>query len=150
MEPVVPARLVIPSIGVSASLLRLGLRSDGTLEVPENFALTGWWSGGATPGERGPAVIVGLIDSKTGPAVFYRLRYLSAGDKIKVIGRDRSIVWFEVERLEQHPKDFFPTERVYGDTHTSTLRLVTCGGEFNDSTGHYLDNIIAFASLARS
>ncbi|MBA3430393.1 MAG: class F sortase [Actinobacteria bacterium] len=148
ISPVHPERVRIPSIGVSAPVIDLVLNPDGTLEVPESFSVTGWWSGGAMPGEVGPAVIVGHVDSRTGPAVFYRLRDIEPGRFIEIVGTDGSSMKFRVERVEQHPKNAFPTERVYRETAEPELRLITCGGVFNRSTGHYLDNIIVFASLA--
>lgn len=150
IKPVVPKRVEVPAIGVSASVIRLGLNTDGTLEVPQDYSLTGWWSEGVAPGENGPAVIVGHVDSHTGPAVFFRLQDVTAGDTIKVAGRAGRTLRFAIDRVEQHPKDRFPTERVYGDTSLPTLRLITCGGEFDGSSGHYLDNVIVFASLVRA
>jgi sortase (surface protein transpeptidase) len=139
-------RLEIPAIGVSARVVSLGLNADRSLEVPTNFATVGWWNGGPKPGEPGPAVLTGHVDSReTGPAVFYKLRELGPGDKVTYIRSDRSVVRFVVQRLEQHPKADFPTADVYGSTRRPVLRLITCGGEFNDATGHYLDNLIAFA-----
>lgn len=95
-------------------------------------------------------MIVGHVDSHTGPAVFFRLRDVTAGDTIKVGGRAGRTLRFAIDRVKQHPKDRFPTERVYGDTSLPTLRLITCGGEFDGSSGHYLDNVIVFASLVRA
>ena len=128
-----------------APVIKLGLNPDRSLEVPTDFGDTGWWSGGSRPGERGPAVIVGHVDSKTGPAVFYRLRELRRGDKIVVVGGDGSRVRFTVEGSEKYPKDEFPTARVYGRTNGPTLRLITCGGDFDSSTGHYVDNTVVYA-----
>lgn len=145
-----PERIIIPEIGVNAKVIDLGLNSDGTLEVPENYAETGWWTGGSKPGEKGSAVIVGHLDSKTSPAVFYKLPSLKAGDLIKVTNTAGEIVNFEVERLKQVPKNNFPTNEVYKMTGEPTLRLVTCGGKFNRSSGHYDDNVIVFASLVDS
>ena len=141
----VPVRIEIPSIAVSAPIIRLGLNPDRTLEVPTDYGDTGWWSGGARPGENGPAVIVGHVDSKTGPAVFFRLSELRPGAEIVVVRRDGSRVRFTVQGSERYPKDEFPTARVYGDTDGSTLRLITCGGVFDSSTGHYVDNTIVYA-----
>ena len=141
----IPVRVEIPSIGVRAPVIKLGLNPDRSLEVPTDFGDTGWWSGGARPGERGPAVIVGHVDSKTGPAIFYRLRELRRGDKIVVVGGDGSRVRFTVEGSEKYPKDDFPTARVYGRTDGPTLRLITCGGDFDSSTGHYVDNTVVYA-----
>jgi LPXTG-site transpeptidase (sortase) family protein len=143
-----PERLRIPAIGVDAPVIDLGLNDDGTLEVPSDFDETGWWSGGPMPGALGPAVIAGHVDSRSGPAVFFHLDELSAGDEIVVDGSGGTVT-FTVEHLEQHPKDDFPTDLVYhGDEDRPALRLITCGGTFDRSTGHYRDNIIVFAGLA--
>jgi Sortase domain len=143
-----PIRVEIPSIGVRAPIIRLGLNPNRTLEVPTDFGDAGWWSGGPRPGEPGPAVIVGHIDSYTGPAVFYRLRELRPHATIVVIRRDGTRARFSVIGSEQYPKDHFPTARVYGATAGPTLRLITCGGEFDRSSGHYLDNTVVYAHAA--
>jgi sortase (surface protein transpeptidase) len=141
----IPVRIEIPSIAVRAPIIRLGLNPDRTLEVPTDFGDTGWWSGGARPGENGPAVIVGHVDSKTGPAVFYRLSELRPGAKVVVVRSDGSRARFTVQGSERYPKDEFPTARVYGRTDGPTLRLITCGGAFDSSIGHYEDNTIVYA-----
>ena len=141
----IPVRVEIPSIGVRAPIIRLGLNPDRTLEVPTDYGDTGWWSGGARPGENGPAVIVGHVDSKTGPAVFYRLSELRPGAKVVVVRTDGSRAHFTVQGSERYPKDEFPTARVYGHTDGPTLRLITCGGAFDSSSGHYKDNTIVYA-----
>jgi sortase (surface protein transpeptidase) len=143
-----PARIVISAIGVSAPVISLGLNPDRTLEVPEDYSKTGWFSGGPEPGERGAAVIVGHVDSKTGPAVFYRLRALEPGDVIKIVLEDESTLRFVADSMMAVPKDDFPTKLVYARTQTPTLRLITCDGEFDESTGHYTDNYIVFARIA--
>lgn len=148
-DPIEPTRVTVPAIGLDADVIRLGLNSDGTLEVPSDFSQTGWWTGGSAPGEPGPAVIAGHVDSRSGPAVFYRLRDLSPGDLITVSDEDGDEISYEVDRLEQHPKDDFPTQAVYGPTEESTLRLITCGGSFDRSVRSYRDNIIVFASIAQ-
>jgi Sortase domain len=142
-----PVRMAIPSIGVRSRVVPLGLNPDGTLEVPTDYAVAGWWSGGTRPGDVGPAVIVGHVDSRSGPAVFYRLRDLRPGNRIVVWRRDGSVVRFVVERLQQLPKSGFPTQEVYGEVPYVGLRLVTCGGAFDRSTGHYVDNVIVFARV---
>jgi sortase (surface protein transpeptidase) len=145
-----PRRIEIPAIGVSAPVIELGLNPDRTLEVPTDYGDTGWWEDGPEPGERGPAVIAGHVDSRTGPAAFYRLGELRPGDEILIHRADRTQARFVVRRLERHPKDSFPTRRVYGRTPQPTLRLVTCSGDFDTSTGHYVDNTIVFADAARA
>ena len=140
-----PVRIAIPAIGVSAPVIPLGLDHTGALEVPRDFADTGWWTGGARPGERGPAVIAGHVDSQTGPAVFFRLGELRHGDAIVVVRADGSRVRFRVQRAARYPKDDFPTAAVYGATAEPALRLVTCSGTFDRATGHYLDNTVVYA-----
>ena len=103
-----PARIRIPAIGVSAAVVRLGLKPDGTLEVPSDFDDTGWYTGGPAPGETGPAVIAGHIDSHRGPAVFYRLRELRPGDEITVGRTDGSSVRFTVDAIAQYPQAGLP------------------------------------------
>jgi sortase (surface protein transpeptidase) len=148
IRAVEPATIRIPAIGVQAPVIQLGLQSDGDLEVPTDFGDTGWWSGGARPGAVGASVIAGHVDSKSGPAVFYRLRDLEPGDLVHVSDALGASVTFEVEELEQHPKDEFPTEKVYDSAgFWPMLRLVTCAGSFDQSTGHYRDNTIVYARL---
>jgi sortase (surface protein transpeptidase) len=144
-----PVRLGIPAIGVSAPIIPLGLSSDGTTQTPESSTDTGWFAPGPEPGEKGAAVVIGHVDSDRGPGVFYHLRALRRGDRITVVLRDRRRVRFVVTGSKEAPKAGFPTELVYRRTKRPTLRLVTCGGLFDRSTRHYVDNYIVFAHLAQ-
>jgi Sortase domain len=146
-EPV-PVRITVPRIGVASALDKLGRAADGTVEVPARWEVAGWYERGPRPGEPGSAVILGHVDSKHGPAVFYRLRELRPGDRIEVARADGSVVDFVVERTAKHDKQRFPTDEVYYPTLTPALRLVTCGGEFDPVSGHYRSNIIVFAVAA--
>jgi Sortase domain len=148
-EAAAPVRITIPAIRVTARVGPLGRAGDGSMETPKRFENTGWYEPGPEPGEQGPAVIAGHIDSKSGPAAFYRLRELRRGDWIRILRRDGSVVRFRVEGLERWPKSEFPTRRVFGRTRVSTLRLVTCSGRFDGSTGHYVDNTIVYAVRSR-
>ena len=141
-----PVRIQIPSIGVDAPLIGLGLDAHRALEVPKRFDVAGWWTGGSRPGERGPAVIAGHVDSTTGPAVFYELGKLGRGAAVIVRRRDGTSVRFTVQGSQHYPKDHFPTARVYGPTRRPALRLITCSGQFDYSTRHYLDNTVVYAS----
>ena len=143
-----PYRLQIPSIGVDAPVLPMGLESNGELEVPEGAEETGWWRGGTAPGRPGPAVLVGHRDSTVGPAVFYDLPSLQAGAIVVVSDREGHSYRYRVDRVERHPRDAFPTQRVYGDTAGPTLRLLTCGGDYDPDDG-YQDNVVVFASALR-
>ena len=143
----VPVGVEIPRIGVVSSLDRLGRAPDGTVQEPARWAVAGWYAPGTRPGDPGSAVILGHVDSKGGPAVFSRLRQLRRGDQIKIGRADGSAVRFIVQRTEQYPKDRFPTDEVYYPTLTPTLRLVTCGGDFDAAAGHYRSNVIVFATM---
>jgi LPXTG-site transpeptidase (sortase) family protein len=141
-----PARIVIPAIGVSAPIVPLGLNPDRTLEVPRRPADAGWFVDGPEPGEQGAAVIAGHVDSRTGPAVFYRLRALRPGDRIRVVLRTGARVSFVVQSTRHVSKRRFPVDQVYRRTKRPTLRLITCDGRFDRSTHHYVDNYIVFAT----
>lgn len=141
-----PNTIRVPRIGVDASIDPMGVDEKNVLQVPDEPMRVGWWSGGAQPGQIGPAVLVGHVDMNRGPAVFFRLRELKPGDEIQIDRADGTTDRFMVERLESHPKARFPTDEVYGDTPTSTLRLVTCFGAFDRSTHSYVDNLIVFAN----
>jgi sortase (surface protein transpeptidase) len=143
----VPVRIEIPAIGVTSSLDRLGRAPDKTVQVPSRWEVAGWYTPGTRPGDPGSAVILGHVDSRSGPAVFYRLRELRRGDLVEVARADGSTVRFAVQRTEQYDKRRFPTDEVYYPTLTPALRLVTCGGEFDATAGHYRSNIIVFATL---
>lgn len=143
-----PVALTIPSIDVRAdTIVDLGLANDGTIEVPKDGANPGWFAPGPSPGQFGPAVIAGHVDSKSGPAVFYRLAELGRGDRVKVTRQDGSVATFAVDRVQTFEKDTFPTRAVYGNTtNRAELRLITCSGLYDEETG-YRSNTVAFAHL---
>ncbi|MGP3956105.1 class F sortase [Nonomuraea sp. 3N208] len=144
-----PVRVEIPGIGVRAKVMKLGLNSDGTLEVPplSKADQTGWYERGAAPGTAGPTVIVGHVDTADGPAVFYRLGELRRGDRVRVTRADGRVATFQLDALESVRKDAFPTQRVYGDVAYPAIRLITCGGDFDRTSGHYPNNTIAYGRL---
>lgn len=150
LPPAAPVGLRIDVIDVTSTLVPLGLNADDTIEVPpvENPMQAGWYRHGPTPGEIGPAVILGHVDGGGRAGVFARLDELSTGDEIAVTRGDGRTAVFAVTRSAQLPKSRFPTEAVYGDTRTAQLRLITCGGEFDESGGSYRDNVIVYAALA--
>jgi hypothetical protein len=147
-EVAVPVRVRIPSIGVDSPLVQLGVDGDGALVPPTDFARAGWFAEGPTPGEMGPAVLAGHVDSRDGPAVFFRLRDLVAGAEVLVDRIDGTTVRFTVVDAARYPKDAFPTEDVYGPTPRAELRLITCGGEFDRDRRSYRDNVVVTAVRA--
>jgi sortase (surface protein transpeptidase) len=148
-HPTGPMTITIPAIGVQAPIVAVGLRADGAMQLPDADQV-GWYKRGPRPGAPGPAVLIGHVDDRTGPDVFYRLRELRPGDEILVGQRDGSTTRFIVERLERHPKTALPVARIWNRTDQSVVRLITCGGIFDRSTGHYRDNVIVFGARASS
>jgi LPXTG-site transpeptidase (sortase) family protein len=149
LRPSAPVRLEIPRIGVTTSLMPLGLNPDHSLQVPplSRAQEAGWYRYGPTPGSSGAAVIVGHVDTTRGPAVFFRLGKLRPGDAIRVHRKDGTTAEFRVDSAEAVSKNDFPTQRVYGRVGYPALRLITCGGSFDRGSGHYTDNIIIYAHL---
>ncbi|TQS22036.1 class F sortase [Microbispora sp. KK1-11] len=149
MQPSTPKRLVIPKIGVNAPIKSVGLDRSGAIQTPpiSNPNLVGWYRGGPTAGESGPAVMLGHKDTTSRSAVFTRLHELAYGDKIEVYRLDGTVAIFTVGGIEQANKQTFPTNRVYGHADNAELRLITCGGKYNYSTGHYFDNVIVYATM---
>ena len=142
-----PIRVRIPDIDVDADVIDLGLNPDRTLEVPEDFDQTGWYTGRSIPGEPGPSVIAGHVDSTTGPAVFFRLHELDEGDLVLIDRTDDVTALYRVSSAVDTEKTSFPTEQVYDLTVEPTLRLITCGGSFDRSAGSYEGNLIVFADF---
>jgi sortase (surface protein transpeptidase) len=144
----VPVTLDVPAIGVHAPVAATGLNADGTIEVPPlGSGLAGWYEHSPTPGERGPAVVLGHVDSaRSGPGVFFDLPALLPGDIVAVTRADGSTARFRVDRVAEYPKSAFPTAAVYGDLDHAGLRLITCGGAFDPVERSYESNVIVYAS----
>ncbi|WP_268878015.1 class F sortase [Arthrobacter cheniae] len=144
-----PVSFSIPSIGAQSELLSTGLRDNGSLEVPPDGpgAPASWYDQSPTPGERGPAVLLGHVNATDGgPGIFAGLRDLTTGDTIEVLREDGSTATFTFDRGEQYPKNEFPTQTVYGNTAGSELRLITCDG-YDPDTGEFDDNYVVYATL---
>ena len=152
-EIAAPESISIPKIGAESTLEHVGL-VNGEIDIPPATQpeQAAWWDGSPRPGEVGPAVILGHVDGEVDgragqPGVFHKLHTLKAGDLVTIDREDGSTVQFEVYKVERVPKDAFPAERVYGNTKSPELRLITCGGVFDRSSGHYVDNVIAYAKI---
>ena len=142
----VPVRVRVPSAGVDAALTGIGLDGSGTLVPPADDSVAGWYRAGPAPGEIGPAVLTGHVDSAAGPAVFFRLRDVAVGDAVLVERADGTTARFTVTRVARYPKDAFPAAAVYAPTPGAELRLITCGGTFDRAARSYLDNVVIYAS----
>ena len=151
-----PVSISIPAIGVRSRLLYVGLNPDGTIQVPplNDPPLTNeaaWYKYSPPPGQPGPSIIEGHVDSlRAGPSVFFRLGALRPGDLVYVTLADRQVAVFKITGVRLYPKDQFPTSTVYGNTNYAALRLITCGGSFDERSHHYDSNVVAFASLVSS
>ena len=143
-----PVRLTIPAIDVSTSLTRLGLQPDDTVEVPSDADEAGWYELGTRPGALGSAVILGHVDSTSGPAVFYRLSELRQGDRLSVGRLDGSTVHFKVTSVMTYANSLFPAQRVYAAQGRKRLNLVTCGGDYDESNGGYQSNLVVYTRWA--
>jgi sortase (surface protein transpeptidase) len=141
-----PAALTIPEIGVRTRLITLGLTRQGAVQVPSTTSVAGWYTHSPRPGAVGPAIILGHIDSYRGPGVFFRLPELISGDPVYVRRSDGTAVEFRVTAVKTYLKDRFPTQAVYGPTPDAELRLITCGGAYDAATGHYLSNVVVYAT----
>lgn len=144
-----PVSLDIPSIGAHSSLVPLGLNADNTVQVPpvSTPLQAGWYKFGPTPGETGPAVVLGHVDGNKHKGIFYRLKEVKPGDEVAIARQDGTTAHFKVTKVDEVPKDVFPSDAVYGDTAGPELRLITCGGVFDHSSHNYVDNIIVYAAL---
>ncbi|MFE0462980.1 class F sortase, partial [Kitasatospora sp. NPDC058965] len=143
-----PVRLRIPRIGVDTAVTDVQVESDGHLAAPATPEAVGWWSNGPAPGGAGNAILVGHVDSLTGPAVFAGLSELRPGDSIEVAEADGATVTFAVQALRGFTKDDFPDDLVYGPSAVPGLRLITCGGAYDRDAHAYLSNLVVFAAPA--
>jgi Sortase domain len=146
----VPTHLSIPAIGVDADLIQLGITSDRTLQVPPLNAISkaGWYRNSPAPGQLGPSIVLGHVDSATsGAGVFFKLGALRNGNTVSIRRADSTVAVFRIDAVAKYPKNHFPTLTVYGNTDHAALRLITCGGKFDLSAHSYESNIVAFASL---
>jgi hypothetical protein len=143
----VPASLRVPALSLSVPLSTLGLNPDGSVQVPTNDVEPGWFRLGPSPGQIGSAVILGHVDTYTGPGIFFGLRTLIPGDQIQVTLSDGAVTTFAVTSVVQYTKTAFPADQVYASQGKSELQLVTCGGAFDEQTGHYLSNVVVYSSF---
>ncbi|RZT85982.1 sortase family protein [Pseudonocardia sediminis] len=147
LEESEPTRITVPSAGIDAPVIGLGLKPDGGMEVPSDGPTSGWFTGGPTPGELGPAVVAAHVNWRGKPGAFAALETVAPGAEIRIERADGSTAVFDVTRVRQYPKSVFPTDEVYGDLDHAGLRLITCGGEFDGDAHSYRSNVVVFADL---
>jgi hypothetical protein len=150
MPTSVPVRVSIPALKVSAPIIGLGRLADGSMAVPGDARTVGWYDQAPTPGSLGPAILAGHVDFRSKPGTFAKLRTLRTGAMISVERTDGSVAMFAVTAVQRYAKDRFPSADVYGAIDHAGLRLITCGGAFDATRGHYEDNIVVYAILRHS
>lgn len=143
-----PAQVRIATIDVTAPVVPMGLNKDQTVEVPHHPGDVGWYSLGPAPGEAGSAVLLGHVDSTSGPAVFSRLKSIRIGAEVDVVRVDGSMARFDVVSIATYPNERFPAQRVYRNHGRRSLTLVTCGGAYDRSRGGYQANVVVYAEYA--
>jgi sortase family protein len=148
-----PTRIRIPSIHVDSALKRIGLTGKGEIATPplvrDSHAY--WLTVSPTPGQLGPATIIGHVDSAAyGPGVFFKLGDMRQRDKIFVTRSDGVVATFEVQRVAEYKKATFPAHAVYGNIDHAGLRLITCGGTFDSAIHSYESDIVVYAALVSS
>jgi hypothetical protein len=143
-----PRRLRIPRLRIDAAVEHVGLAPDGAMDAPKRFDTVGWYRLGTRPGDLGSAVIAGHFDSKTGPAIFWRLRDLRPGDDIFVRGDDGVERRFVVEEAASYRFDQAPLERIFTAADRVRLNLITCGGSFDRHSQNYDQRLVVYATLA--
>lgn len=145
--PAAPTRIRIPAISLDQPLISLRVQQDGRLGVPDEPGNIGWWSDGPRPGGPGATVVVGHVDSATGPGAFHGLSTLDPGDEVTMVHDDRSTITFAVRALRQYGKDAFPDSQVYATSGPPALHLITCWGAYDRDRGEYRDNLVVYATL---
>jgi LPXTG-site transpeptidase (sortase) family protein len=143
----VPVRVEIPALDVRAPVVPVGLARDASVEVPAGTSRAGWYDQSPTPGEQGPSVLVAHVDWAGRLGVFHDIRNLDAGDTIRIARQDGSVATFRIDGVRTYPKTALPFDAIFGSLDHPGLRLITCGGDFDEATGQYVDNVVAYASL---
>jgi len=148
-EGIIPIKVSIPSINVSADIEKVGLLDNGQMGVPEKFEQVGWYKEGILPGEQGNAVLAGHVDSKTGPAIFYHLHKLEVGDEVHVMNEDGEKLTFIVYDKKSFDTESAPVEKIFGYSYRSNLNLITCTGDFNREKGTHEERLVVYTELAK-
>jgi hypothetical protein len=148
----VPVSIRARSVGIDAEIHPVGNAASGAIDVPtgERFDEAGWYNKGPTPGEYGPAVIVGHVDNGQGPSVLHKLSRLRPGNRVEITREDGSVAVFEVNTTKKYDRQDLPADEVFGDFSHPGLRLITCGGRWVGGTTGYADNVVVFASLVKT
>ncbi|WP_315906597.1 sortase [Priestia koreensis] len=147
---IVPARIQIPAIDVDADVEKVGLLESGAMDVPKKVNNVGWFEPGVRPGGKGNAVLAGHVDSKTGPAIFFNLKKLKAGDEIILTDKYKNSLTFVVQDKESYLRDDAPLQKIFGPASESYLNLITCTGKFDRSVGTHQERLVVYTKLKKA
>lgn len=145
-KAVTPAQIQIPKIDVDTAIEQVGVLENGQMGVPEDENQVGWFEPGVKPGRKGNAVVAGHVDSKTGPAIFYRLDQLTKGDEVLIIDEAGNTLRFRVSKTKRYDTKTAPIEEIFGATSNRSLNLITCSGTFGDEG--YDERFVVYTELA--
>ena len=139
-----PTRLRIPSLGVDAAVVPVGLALDGQMEIPAASDV-GWYRLGPRPGDPGSAVLAAHVDFGGRPGAFYDLGAIPVGAEV-VVDTTAGSRRYVVTVREQVAKADVELARYFTGEGPARLTLITCGGAFSRSAGHYQDNLLITAA----
>lgn len=148
-EGMVPASIEIPVLNVNTEIEEVGRLDNGQMGVPKGFDTVGWFGEGAKPGAPGNAVMAGHVDSKTGPAVFYKLEDLEKGDEVIVKDNDGKTLTFVVTGKEKYDRKNAPVDKIFDYAYGSKLNLITCTGNFNRDEGTHEERLVVYTELKK-
>ncbi|MEU0761524.1 class F sortase [Streptomyces microflavus] len=151
LDGAAPRSVEVPSVGIDAPVVPRGLDRDGAIDPPpyDLPQTAGWYGKGTEPGAEGPALIVGHVDTETEPAVFYGLSAVQPGEKARVVRDDGSVAEFTVDDVQVVTRERFDAEKAYGPRvdGRAELRLITCGGKYDEKSRSYTANVVVSAYL---
>lgn len=150
LESIQPSRIKIPAINVDTKIENVGLLDNGQMGVPESFETVGWYDRGPMPGERGNAVIAGHVDSKKGPAVFFYLKKLKAGDEVIVSDEKGKTLTFIVKDIKNYPTELSPVNEIFDYSFQRRLNLITCTGIYDPKTGNHSERLVVYTTIKSS
>lgn len=141
-----PATLTIKDLDISMAVDAVGVEPDGTMTIPEDGDRAGWYRYGPAPADDAGAVVVAAhVDTLASLGQFSRLVDIDEGTRVTVTDDDGQAFVYKVTDIERIAKTDVPLEQVFDRAGDRRLTLVTCGGRFDRSTGHYVDNVIVTA-----
>jgi hypothetical protein len=165
----VPIELHMPTLGVHAQVLGVGVTARGEMDAPQGRAgdpvweRAFWYRGSAVPGATSTALIAGHASAPNGgTAVFQAIERLHPGDPISVhdtrtgLDVDFAVTELAIYTVDQASSPAVLT-RIYGAgpasgewSQPSTdglahLTLITCAGSYRSADGTHDHRLVVYA-----